>query len=213
MSQPSYCSDVSVADPWPASIRGECHLESTRNTQAFLDGRTPDAAQVCEHALLWAMWSQDLSFALRVCQYTDEEGMILDHELRDALFRFVSSAIKRLPDTAVVNVADANPATRADMAAAAAAAGGSEAWKVEGTNATVEELWDLDALLQRCVELRSGDCVSGRPGGGGGGAMRLSGLERLLCFDAASACFLLLSATGAAAFWRTARLLTKPRMH
>lgn len=124
--------------------------QSARSTQNI--SVLPAAHQVCEQALLWAMWSQDLSFALRVCQYTDEEGMVLDHELRDALFRFVSSAIKRLPDTAVVNVADASPATRADTAAeaaAAAAAGESEAWKVEGTNATVEELWDLDALLQR----------------------------------------------------------------
>lgn len=126
-------------------------------------------AKVCESALLWALASRDMSFALRMCQHVDDEGVVLDHNVRDAVFRVVGSAIKQLPDTAVVNVGAgvgagaAGVAPPAGVAAASAAAavgagaGGSEdavgggEWKVEGTNATVEQLWDLDALLQGCV--------------------------------------------------------------
>lgn len=124
---------------------------------------------MCEQALLWALASADLSFALRVCQHVDDEGMVIDPDLRDALFRTVGFAIKELPGAAAVSVNfdvdDVVGATRPDgegTAAPAAAAvagdtedeisgadGGGREWKVEGTNATMEELWALDALLQR----------------------------------------------------------------
>ena len=127
--------------------------------------RDPKKKKVCERALLWALACQDLSFALRMCQHVDDEGMVLDHDVRDAVFRMVGFAIKQLPDTAVVNVGvgTASDAPQAPgVAAGAEAAGALEGedaiggngggeWKVEGTNATVEELWELDALLQRCV--------------------------------------------------------------
>lgn len=131
--------------------------------------------KVCEHALLWALASRDLSFALRMCQHVDDEGMALDHDVRDAVFRAVGLAIKQLPDKAVVNVSAgaASAGTLADVApappapASAGAGGGEHAiggggggeWKVEGTNATVEQLWELDALLQRYVCSRGRVCV------------------------------------------------------
>ncbi|CAM9100535.1 unnamed protein product [Laminaria digitata] len=90
--------------------------------------------EVCDHALLYATATDDLSFALRMCQYIDEEGLWCDLDVRDALCRSVRVAIKGLPETAAV--------TTGDGAAAA------EEWKVEGTNATVEELRALGALLQ-----------------------------------------------------------------
>lgn len=110
---------------------------------------------------MWALAFQDLSFALRMCQHVDDEGIVLDHDVRDAVFRMVSFAIKQLPDTAVVNVS-AGAASAAPPAPDVAAGAGEDAisgggggeWKVEGTNATVEQLWELDALLQRCVDLR-----------------------------------------------------------
>lgn len=117
--------------------------------------------KVCEHALLWALATQDLSFALRMCQHVDDEGMVLDHGVRDAVLREVDSAIRRLPDTAVVNVSVGAASAAATPAAVPEAGGGEGAvgggggdsgeWKVEGTNATVEQLWALDALLLRCV--------------------------------------------------------------
>lgn len=94
--------------------------------------------KVCDHALLYATAAHDLSFALRICQYIDEEGLWCDVDVRDALCRAVRVAIKKLPETAAVT-------TTGDGATAAA---GGAAWKVEGTNATVEELKTLGTLLQ-----------------------------------------------------------------
>lgn len=135
--------------------------------------------KVCEQALLWALASQDLSFALRMCEHVDDEGMVLDHDVRDMAFRKVGSAIDQLPYTAAFNVnagvdvgtdddtddAATTPFGAAAGAQAVGAGGDSEdaidgdgdvgEWKVEGTNATVSQLWELQRLLQRCVGVRS----------------------------------------------------------
>ncbi|CAN0194231.1 unnamed protein product [Scytosiphon promiscuus] len=130
--------------------------------------------EVCEDALLCALASADLSFALRMCQYVDDEGIVIDQDVRDALLRTVSHAIRKLPDTAAVSVggggggvafddlrgAATSPAAQGDGAGGfeeTVGGGGGEGgvdgeWKVEGTNATVEELWALDALLQSWLD-------------------------------------------------------------
>lgn len=93
--------------------------------------------QVCDHTLLYATASDDLSFALRMCQYMDEEGLWCDSDVRDNLCRSVAMAIRRLPETAVVSTDG----------------GGEEgSWIVEGTNATVKELWALNTLLHRWLD-------------------------------------------------------------
>ena len=92
--------------------------------------------QVFNHTLIYATACGDLAFALRVCQYVDEEGICCDSGVRGALRRSVALAIKKLPDTAAIT-SDGDE-------------GGG--WKVEGTNATVEELWALDTLLQRWLD-------------------------------------------------------------
>lgn len=96
-----------------------------------------------DHVLIYATACGDLSFALRICQYVDEEGVCCDSDVRDALSRSVAMATKKLPDTAAVT---SNGGERED-------------WKVEGTNATVEELWALDSLLQSWLdtEIEIGD--------------------------------------------------------
>ena len=99
--------------------------------------------KVCDHALLYATAADDLSFALRMCQYVDEEGLWCDLDVRDTLCRSVGAAIKGLPETAAV--------TTGDGAAAA------EEWKVEGTNATVEELRTLGDLLQEWLDSEMDD--------------------------------------------------------
>lgn len=72
-----------------------------------------------------------------MCQYADDEGLWCDSNVRDALCRSVALAIKKLPDTdAVTSEGDA---------------GGN--CKVEGTNATAEELWALDTLLQKWIDI------------------------------------------------------------
>lgn len=114
-----------------------------------------------------ALVSADLSFALRMCQYVDDEGIVIDQDIRDVLLRTVGHAIRKLPDTAAVNVGggggsgavedlsgeETAPAAEGGDAegfeGGAGERGGDGEWKVEGTNATVEELWTLDALLQR----------------------------------------------------------------
>lgn len=91
--------------------------------------------KVCDHALLYATASDDLSFALRMCRYVDEEGIWCDPDVREALCRSVAAAIKKLPKTAAVT-----------------SEGVDGDWKVEGTNATEEQLWALDNLLQRWLD-------------------------------------------------------------
>lgn len=106
-----------------------------------------------------------------MCQHADDEGMVIDPDLRHVLFQTVGFAIKELPDTAAISVnfgVDDNhrggggggvDATRSDGAAAGSVIGAGDGaeWKVEGTNATTDELWSLDALLQRyCVWFHRG---------------------------------------------------------
>lgn len=67
----------------------------------------------------------------------DEEGLWCDLDVRDALCRSVAMAIRRLPETAAVSTDGGGK-------------GGS--WMVEGTNATVEELWALNTLLHRWLD-------------------------------------------------------------
>lgn len=89
--------------------------------------------QVCDHALACAIAMDDLAFALRMCQYMDDEGFWCDRHVRHALCHAVVDAINKLPETAAVtSEGDAVAATE---------------WKVEGTNATVEEIRALDALI------------------------------------------------------------------
>lgn len=108
-----------------------------------------------------ALGSGDLSLALRVCQHVDDEGLVLDPHVLDTISRTVGYVIKELPGTAALSVSAAPPPV--DGGAVAAGVGSDAAnrgveggeWKVEGTNATMDELWALDALLQRYSSLSS----------------------------------------------------------
>ncbi|CAM9558746.1 unnamed protein product [Hapterophycus canaliculatus] len=88
-----------------------------------------------------------------MCQYVDDEGMVIDEDVRDALLRAVDRAIMRMPDSEAV-VMDGGGGGGGGDDAGAVGGDGSEGvggvdgeWKVEGTNATAEELWALDKLV------------------------------------------------------------------
>ncbi|CAM9916596.1 unnamed protein product [Ectocarpus sp. 12 AP-2014] len=119
---------------------------------------------VYEGVLLCALSSRDLSFALRVCQHVDDEGLVLDPHVQDTLFRTVEYVMKELPGAAAVSVSAApRPVDGGAVAAGGrgdaatnGGVGGGE-WKVEGTNATMDELRALDALLQSWLEAEMGE--------------------------------------------------------
>lgn len=165
-----YARNSSAVDDLVVSRAGHTQspvhpLPSNTNTRSkHAHGHThkhpQNHTQVCEGALLCALGSADLSFALRMCQYVDDEGIVIDQDVRDALLRTVGHAIRKLPDTAAVNTGGGGGGGIDDLSGAAATGAqdeesegfeGEGEWKVEGTNATVEELWNLDALLQRCA--------------------------------------------------------------
>ncbi|CBJ28831.1 expressed unknown protein [Ectocarpus siliculosus] len=158
------CEDLALA-LFVKGLRGEATEMEAWNVLEYVRQRdmVPRPA-VYEAVLLCALGSGDLSFALRVCQHVDDEGLVLDPHVQDTLFRTVEYVMKELPGAAAVSVSAAPPPVDGGAVAAgvrgdaAANGGGGEGeWKVEGTNATMGELRALDALLQSWLEAEMGE--------------------------------------------------------
>ncbi|CAM9203461.1 unnamed protein product, partial [Ectocarpus sp. 13 AM-2016] len=158
------CEDLALA-LFVKGLRGEATEMEAWNVLEYVRQRdmVPRPA-VYEGVLMCALGSGDLSFALRVCQHVDDEGLVLDPHVQDTLFRTVEYVMKERPGAAAVSVSAAPRPV--DGGAVAAGRRGDDAtnggvgggeWKVEGTNATMDELRALDTLLQSWLEAEMGE--------------------------------------------------------
>ncbi|CAN0497577.1 unnamed protein product, partial [Ectocarpus sp. 12 AP-2014] len=101
------CEDLALA-LFVKGLRGEATEMEAWNVLEYVRQRdmVPRPA-VYEGVLMCALGSGDLSFALRVCQHVDDEGLALDPHVQDTLFRTVEYVMKELPGAAAVSVSAA----------------------------------------------------------------------------------------------------------